>query len=122
MHEYLTDNQNREIFIACRQANDVNLIREETDIELHDYLDSLLNKSLSDTKIGERYAECVRRLRENYLRSIVIKKAEALAAAAESGGSPAELAKLQEHGIETSTQLKELFAQKKRENSRTGGK
>lgn len=120
--EYFADTQNREIFIACRQVNDVKLIREETDIELHDYLDSLLNKSLPDTKIEERYAECVRRLRLNFLRGIEMKKAEALAAAAESGGSPAELAKLQEHGIETSTQLKELFAQKKRENSRAGGK
>ena len=119
--EYFADTQNREIFIACQQANDVKLIREETDIELHDYFNSLLSKSLPDTKIEERYAECVRRLRLNFLRGIEMKKAEALAAAAESGGSPAELAKLQEHGIETSTQLKELFAQKKREKSGAGG-
>ncbi len=119
--EYFADTQNREIFIACWQADDVKLIKEETDIELHDYFDSLLIKSLPDTKIEERYAECVRRLRLNFLRSTEMKKAEALAAAAESGGSPAELAKLQEHGIETSTQLKELFTQKKRGKSGTGG-
>jgi len=119
--DYFADTQNREVFVAYRQVNEVQLIKEELDTALHDYLDSLFNKSLPDTKIEQRYAECVLRLRENFLRGLETKKAEALAVAAELGGSPAELAKLQEQGIETSTQLREVFAQKKRKKSGAEG-
>jgi hypothetical protein len=40
------------------------------------------------------------------------KRGEILALAAEAGGIDAELATLQEQGIEVSTQLGEVFAQK----------
>ena len=115
--EYFADTQNREIFVAYRQANEVQLIKEELDMALHEYLDSLANKSLPATQIERRYAECILRLQEEFLRSLETKKAEALALAAESGGPAAELAKLEEQGIETSAQLGEVFAQKKRTKS-----
>ncbi len=119
--EYFADTQNREIFIAYQQVKEVQLIKEEIDPALYEYLESLLNKSPSDTKIEQRCAEWLLRLRETFLRGIEMKKSEALAAAAESGGSPAELVKLQEQGIETSAQLKEVFIQKRQAKSGNSG-
>ena len=47
-----------------------------------------------------------------YLRNLELKKGALLAGEAESGGTPAELAKLEEYGVEISAQLKEVFSQK----------
>jgi hypothetical protein len=43
-----------------------------------------------------------------------MQKGAILAGEAESGGTLAELAKLEEQGLEISTQLKEVFSQKSR--------
>jgi len=70
--------------------------------------------------LEQRYAEYVLRLQEKFLRSLETKRQEALALAAESGGPTAELAKLQEQGIEISVQLRKVFAQKSQIRSGTG--
>ena len=110
--EYFEDTQNREIFIAFEQADDVPSIKERLDSALYDYFDSLTHKSLIDTQLEQKCAQYVLGLQEKFLRSLEMKKAEVLALAAESGGSAAELAKLQEQGIESSVQLGKVFAQK----------
>lgn len=119
--EHFADTQNREVFVAYLRANEVKLIKEELDSAFHGYIDALLGKSLPDTQIEPRFAQCALRLREIYLRNLETKKAEALALAAESGGTNAELAKLEEQGITISAQLGEIFAQKSQTRPRTKG-
>jgi DNA primase len=117
--EYFEDTQNREIFIVFKQADDVSSVKEKLDSALYDYFDSLAGKSLLATQLEQRCAEYVLRLQEKFLRSLETKRQEALALAAESGGPTAELAKLQEQGIEISVQLGKVFAQKSQARSGT---
>ena len=112
--EYFENSENREIFTAWQQVDDLVSLKENLDTALWEYLDSLINKSILATQIEERYNRYVLRLREEYLRGVERKRAAALTLEAETGGTAAELAKLEEQGIEASTGLKEVFTQKAR--------
>jgi len=111
--EYFENSENREIFIAWQKTNDLLSLKEELDITIHEHLDSLINKGLLNTQVEQKYNNCVLRLREEFLRSLETKRAEVLALEAESGGTAAELAKLEEQGIGVSVQLGEVFAQRR---------
>ena len=117
--EYFEDTQNREIFLAFKQADDVSSVKERLDSALYDYFDYLTRKDLVATHLEQRCAEYVLRLREKFLRSLETKRQEVLALAAESGGTAAELAKLEE-GTEIAVQLGKVFAQKSQ--TRSGNK
>ena len=103
------------------KAKDVKSIKKELDSALHEYIDSLRKKDLPDTQIEKRCVECSLRLQEKFLRSLEAKNAEALALAAESGGTAAEQAMLEELGTEISDQLKEVFAQERQIRSGAKG-
>jgi len=118
--EYFKNSENREIFIAYRQAEDVQLIKEGLDSTLYEHLDSLKTKGLPATQIEQKFTDCVLNLRVEFLRGLEAKKEAILAQEAESGGTAAELTKLQEQGIEVSVQLGEIFTQ--RSQGRPGGK
>ena len=115
--EYFESSENREIFTAWQQANDLSSLKDGLDSAIWEHLDSLITKSLPANQIEEKYADCVLRLREKFLRSLETKRAEVLALEAESGGTAAELAKLEEQGIEVSVQLEEVFTQKSQRRS-----
>jgi len=119
--EYFENSENREIFIAWQKTNDLASLKEELDITIHEYLEHLIAKSLLDTQIEQKYNSCVLRLREKFLRNLETKRAEVLALEAESGGTAAELAKLEEQGIEVSVQLGEVFAQSRQKRSVSRG-
>jgi len=114
--EYFDSSENREIFLAWQQVDDPTSLKENLDSALWEHLDTLVNfnKEILATQIEERYNRYVLRLREEYLRGLERKKAAALALEAETGGTAAELAKLEEQGIETSAGLREVFTQKAR--------
>jgi len=118
--EYFENSPNREIFITWQQASDLALLKTELDTAIWEHLDSLITKSLPPTGQTERkyiFTDCILRLREKFLRSLETKKEAVLALEAESGGTAAELAKLQEQGIEVSLQLGEVFTQKSQRRS-----
>ena len=115
--EYFENSENREIFIAWQKTDDLSSLKEGLDITIHEHLDYLATKSLLNTQIEQKYDNCVLRLREKYLRSLETKRAEILALEAESGGTAAELAKLEEQGIEVSVQLGEVFVQRHQKRS-----
>ena len=119
--EYFESSLNREIFTACQQADDWSSLKETLDTVIHEHLDSLMNKRLPTTQADKRWAECTLRLREIYLRRLEARKKEVLAMEAQSGGSTAELAKLEEQGIDTSIQLKEVYTQKSQMRSGVKG-
>lgn len=118
--EYFENSPNREIFTTWQQASDLALLKTELDTAIWEHLDSLITKSLPPTGQTERkyiFTDCILRLREKFLRSLETKKEAVLALEAESGGTAAELAKLQEQGIEVSLQLGEVFTQKSQRRS-----
>ncbi len=110
--EYFENSENREIFLAWQQVDDPASLKENLDTTLWEHLDTLINKNILATQIEERYNKYVLRLREEYLKSLERKRETALALEAEAGGTAAELAKLEEEGIEPSIQLREVFTQK----------
>lgn len=118
--EYFENSENREIFVAWQHADDIPSLRAGLDTAIHEHLNHLITKSLPPTTETERihsFNDCSLRLREKLLRSLEIKKGAVLALEAESGGTAAELAKLQEQGIEVSIQLGEVFTQKSQRRS-----
>jgi len=118
--EYFQNSENREIFVAWQQASDLSSLKDELDTAIWEHLDYLITRSLPPNQIEQKYANCVLRLREGFLRSLETKREAALALEAELGGTAAELAKLEEQGIEVSLQLGEVFTQKSR-NVRSKG-
>ena len=118
--EYFESSENREILTAWQEANDLSSLKENLDAAIHEHLDTIISRSLPSTNLEQRYADCVLELRKQYLRNREAKKAELLALEVESGGTGADLARLEkegEEGIETSTQLREVFARKKQKRS-----
>jgi len=107
--EYFQNSQNREIFLRWRQTPDLATLAEGIDPVLREQVDSLASRSLLDNQIDKKLADCVLRLREEYLRSLKMKQASALADAA-----GADIARLKEDGIETNTELKEVFNRRAR--------
>ncbi|MBA7614234.1 DNA primase [subsurface metagenome] len=117
--EYFENSENREIFIAWQQADNLTELKEKLDESIHEYFDSLINISLPTNKVEERYADYNRRLKERYFKNLEAKRAEVFASEAESGGTGADLTKLKEEGIEPSVQLREIFTEKGRRRSET---
>lgn len=113
--EYFENSENREIFTAWSETTNpapIGALRERIDSTLWEHLDTLVNKNIPATRIEQKYASCVLRLREKFLRGLEKKREAILTLEAEAGGTSAELAKLQEQGTEISTELKEVFTLK----------
>ncbi len=119
--EYFENSENREIFIAWQKTNDLSSLKDELDTAIWEHFDYLITKNLHTAQIEQKYTSCVLRLREKFLRSLEAKREEVLALEAESGGTAAELAKLQEQGIEVSVQLGEVFTQRAKGLGTKGG-
>ncbi len=116
---YFENSENREIFITWQQVDDLTKLKEKLDESIHEYFDSLINRSLPTNKVEERYADYNRRLKERYFKNLEAKRAEVFASEAESGGTGADLAKLEKEGIEPSVQLREIFTKKGQRRSDT---
>ncbi|MBI4284376.1 MAG: DNA primase [Chloroflexi bacterium] len=110
--EYFENSENREIYLTWREAPDASVLKERLDASMHDYMDTLLTKSLPGDNVAQKFADCSLRLREKFLRSLERKREQALALEAEMGGTAAQLAKLKEQGIDISDQLREVFVRK----------
>ncbi len=107
--EYFQNSQNREIFVRWRQTPDPTALADDIDPALRDQVDSLASRSLLDSQIDRKLADCVLRLREDYLRGLKMKQAAALA---EAVGT--DVARIEENGIETNAELKEVFTRRAR--------
>jgi DNA primase len=121
--EYFENSENREIFIAWQKVKDLSSFKEELDPAIREYIDYLATKRLPPNQTEEKYADCVLRLQEEFLKNLEAKRKIALDLEREQGGTAAELAKLKEQGIEVSIQLGEVFAEKYRKaRSKGAGK
>ena len=97
-------------------------LKDKIDVAIREHLDSLINRSQLDNQIEQKYNESVRRLREEFWRNMERKKGEVLAMEARSGGPPAEIAKLKEHGIDASVQLGKVFTDTEKSRRQSGAK
>lgn len=109
--EYFQNTENREIYVMWRQIEDDSLLEEKLEPAIMEHFDSLKKLNLPETDIEERYGRYLLRLREKFLKNLEARKAQILAIEAEKGGTSAELARLQEEGIDNSIQLLDIFKQ-----------
>ena len=110
--EYFQNSENRAIFTAWQESSTPSSLRERLDPALWEQLESLEKRSLPNNQLEKKYVDCVINLRKEYLRNLEAKRAELLALEVELKGAGADIVKLEEEGIETAIQLKEVFSQK----------
>jgi DNA primase len=118
---YFENSENREIFNACQESPDMISLRERVDPAIYEHLDAIIKnvvyKTLSPSEIARRYTACILELEKRYYQNLEARRSEIFAQEAESGGKGADIARLEKEGIEPSTKLRELEAQKKRNPS-----
>jgi len=109
---YFQDSENREIYKAWLDTDDAVSLRERLDPLVREKLEELEAKKPSINKFVEKFTDCVLLLQKDYLQSQEAMRKEIFAMEAEVGGTGADLARLQQEGIEPSRKLKEVFSQK----------
>ncbi len=110
--EYFQNSENRVIFTAWQQADNPSLLKEKLDPAIWEHLESLEKRDPPRDRIEQRYGDCITNLRKEYLRNREAKRAEVLALEVELKGAGADIVRLEEEGIETAIQLKEVFSRK----------
>jgi DNA primase len=115
--EHFENSENREIFASWQQASDPSALKSSLDPALGEHLDYLLDylkkKEVPTNQIEQRYTDCILNLRKKYLQNLEVRRAETLALEVELKGAGADIARLEEEGIDTAIQLKEVFSQKR---------
>jgi DNA primase len=121
--DYFQNIVNREIYCACLETEDTIALKEKLEPVVREKLDVITTKHTSTDRVAEKYSECVLALRKAFLLNQEAMRAEVFAMVeAETGGTGAALARLKEQGIESSIQLKDVFARKPRVLRRTNGR
>ena len=104
--EYFQNSQNREIFVTWKQSADLESLKESLDPAMWEQVDSLVSQKLFTDKLEKRMPAYILRLKEDFFRELKTKEME----------SNADLARLQEQGLDSNTRLLEIFNQKARTN------
>jgi DNA primase len=117
--EHFENSENRELFVKWKKSDDLDSLENSLDSTLQEHLQSLMSRAfpptLKESEVIRRETidDCVMRLQERKLRNLEVEKQEILAMEAETGGTAAQLAKLEEQGLEISKQLREVFTKQK---------
>jgi DNA primase len=115
--EHFENSENREIFTSWHKVGDPFALKSKLDPALWEHLDYLLDylrkKEAPTNDIERRYADCVLNLRKKYLQGLEVRRSEIFALEVELKGAGADIVRLEEEGIETAIQLKEVFSQKR---------
>ena len=117
--EYFQNIVNREIYCACLETDDTIALKERLEPTVREKLDAITTKHNPDDRVAAKYSECVLALRKAFLLNQEAMRSEVFAMEAETAGTGAALTKLKEQGIESSIQLKNVFARKPRVIRRT---
>ena len=116
--EYFESSQNREIFLAWQQTDDLPSLKDKLDTIIHAHLEILSNKNLPPMDSEQRYDDYASNLLKRFNQNLAERLSEVLASEAEAGGTAAELAKLKEEGLEHINQLRDIFHSKARRGQR----
>jgi DNA primase len=127
--DHFENTENQELFVKWQQGSDLASLKDSLDNALAEYLESLITKDLppilkeSERARFEDLNQCINRLQERRLRTLEAKKQELLAMEAEMGGTAAQLAKLEEQGLEVDKQLQETRIKQdhRRQSARSDG-
>ena len=117
--DYFQNIVNREIYCACMETDDTIALKERLEPAVREKLDAITTKHNPDDRVAAKYTECVLALRKAFLLNQEAMRSEVFAMEAETAGTGAALTKLKEQGIESSIQLKNVFARKPRVIRRT---
>ena len=110
--EHFESTENREIFIKWQRTEDISKLKEKLDANLLEHLNYLMNKPILDENDWERQHaldDCILSLQERFSRRLEAGRELMFNLTREKEGLNAELAKLDEQGISSSEQLKEIF-------------
>jgi DNA primase len=121
--EYFENTENQEIFTAWRETtgpDTIGSLRERIDSAMWEHLDGLVNKNIPASHIEQKFADCVLRLHEEFLRNLAKKREAILALEAEAVGTTGS-AKPKEEDIQIKDELKEVFTQKAKRGQPAGG-
>ncbi len=112
--EYFASTENREIYNLWREVSDVVLLKERLDPAIREHLEGIINKNLPEARnnIESRCSDCISEMKKQYYRNFEARRAEILAMDVASGGAGADIARLEEEGMEPSAQLREIDARK----------
>lgn len=114
--DHFESTENREIFTKWQCAQNVSELREKLDANLLENLDYLINKPILDKNGMEQHAlnDCILRLQESLSKRLEARRELMFNLTREKEGVNAELAKLDEQGISSSEQLKEVFTKREK--------
>ncbi len=114
--DHFESTENREIFTRWQCAQNISELREKLDANLLENLDYLINKPILDKNGTEQHAlnDCILRLQESLSKRLEAKRELMFNLTREKEGVNAELAKLDEQGISSSEQLKEVFTKREK--------
>ncbi|MCK4353748.1 MAG: DNA primase [Dehalococcoidia bacterium] len=114
--DHFESTENREIFTKWQCAQNISELREKLDANLLENLDYLINKPILDKNGMEQHAlnDCILRLQESLSKRLEAKRELMFNLTREKEGVNAELAKLDEQGISSSEQLKEVFTKREK--------
>jgi DNA primase len=113
--DHFESTDNRELLIRWQGSPGIPTLRDELDIGLLEHLEYLLSKAFpapirEDEKTRRSaFIQCSLRLQERLLRKQEVRREQLLVLENEAGGVGAQLAKLEEQGIEASKELREIF-------------
>lgn len=109
--DFFPHTESCQLFLAWRDAADVDSMRESLDPALREYLDTLVEKPLppmGEKEQEDAMADCSRRLRQRWLRDMKAKE-EALISGMQSEDSTADLEELQKLALRLNAQLRDVF-------------
>ena len=114
--DHFESTENREIFTKWQCAQNISELREKLDANLLENLDYLINKPILDKNGTEQHAlnDCILRLQESLSKRLEARRELMFNLTREKEGVNAELAKLDEQGISSSEQLKEVFIKREK--------
>lgn len=127
--DYFEHSENKDILLKWQANPDIDTIMASLDPALQDYFRQVLSfhtRLSTSLVIDKRERElalkdCINRLLERYVRNLEVNKEMILAEEQQRGDIESQLAKLIEHGIDESRQLKDIFEKRGRLFSRTRG-
>jgi len=115
--EHFENTENREVFIKWQCTQDIFKLEEKLDANLLEHLNYLRNKPILDKNDWERQHalnDCILSLQERLSKRLEAGRELMFNLTREKEGVNAELAKLDEQGIRSSEQLKEIFIKRGR--------
>jgi len=113
--EHFEYTENRELFVKWQSSSDIPPPWNKLDANLLEQLNYLLDKLIIEENNRERQlalSDCILRLQERLSRKLEVGRELMLDATREKKGINAELAKLEEEGISSSQQLKEILVKR----------